>query len=82
MKERLTSWFWTTEVPVHEVTEKQATDKKASVTRDVQAISDVLDGERSTGDEISVSAQAGVQDVEALAKVWSKNHHILVCITC
>ncbi|AEO59759.1 hypothetical protein MYCTH_2308280 [Thermothelomyces thermophilus ATCC 42464] len=35
-------------------------------------------------DEISLGAQAGVQGVEALAKVWTKSHLILayVCIWC
>ena len=32
-------------------------------------------------DEISPDAQAGVQDVEALAKVWTRNHLILAYIT-
>lgn len=72
------AWARPTEAPVAEQevpTEKTATDKEATVANDTAA-SDAYDS-----DAISVNAQAGVQDVEAFAKVWTKRDLILAYVT-
>jgi len=49
------------------------TDKEVGVkNQDVSTDSDT--------DEISVDAQPGVQDIEAVTKVWSKTHLVLAYI--
>jgi hypothetical protein len=49
------------------------TDKEVEVkNQDVSTDSDT--------DEISVDAQPGVQDIEAVTKVWSKTHLVLAYI--
>lgn len=76
------AWARPTEAPVAEQeapTEKAATDKEAAVTGDAAAKSPVSDGDDS--DAISLNAQAGVQDVEAFAKVWTKRDLILAYVT-
>lgn len=80
MKQRIAAWLRPSEVSVVEtqVTEKHTTDKEANVTSN--SAQTASDGERDS-DEISLSAQAGVQDVEAFAKVWTKGHLILAYIT-
>ncbi|KXX78249.1 Siderophore iron transporter mirB [Madurella mycetomatis] len=71
-------WARPTEAPVAEQevpTEKTATDKEATVANGT-ATSDADDS-----DAISVNAQAGVQDVEAFAKVWTRRDLILAYVT-
>ncbi|KAK4154110.1 major facilitator superfamily domain-containing protein [Chaetomidium leptoderma] len=86
MKQRLVSWFRPSEVPGAEremPPAKVASDKEANVASDaVHAPSDAdhNDTDRDS-DEISLTAQAGVQDVEAFAKVWTRTHLILAYIT-
>lgn len=76
--QRFRAWVRQGETPAptveHDAAEKRATDKEANVACDAAAAP-------SDSDEISVNAQAGVQDVEALAKVWTKKHLILAYIT-
>ena len=60
---------------VEGVTEQSTgdTDKEVGVkNQDVSTDSDT--------DEISVDAQPGVQDIEAVTKVWSKTHLVLAYI--
>lgn len=60
---------------VEGVTERSTddTDKEVGVkNQDVSTDSDT--------DEISVDAQPGVQDIEAVTKVWSKTHLVLAYI--
>jgi hypothetical protein len=65
-------------VPEHQVPTEKVADKEANVTSD--AVHTASDADRDS-DEISVSAQAGVQDVEAFAKVWTKRDIALAYIT-
>jgi hypothetical protein len=74
-------WSRPTEAPVAErevPAEKTAADKEAAITND---------GAKTPGDDsydsdaISVNAQAGVQNVEAFAKVWTKRDLILAYVT-
>ncbi|KAK3933558.1 major facilitator superfamily domain-containing protein [Diplogelasinospora grovesii] len=70
-----------TEVPVvenHVSPEKTATDKEANVISNTSNTS--ADGERDS-DEVSLDAQAGVQNVEAMTKTWSRSHLILAYVT-
>ncbi|KAK4235380.1 siderophore iron transporter mirB [Achaetomium macrosporum] len=75
------SWLRPSEAPVAEQdppSEKAANDKEANLASN--AVNVAADTDRDS-DEISVNAQAGVQDVEAFAKVWTKTHLILAYIT-
>jgi hypothetical protein len=70
-----------TEAPVvenHVSPEKTATDKEANVISNTSNTS--ADGERDS-DEVSLDAQAGVQNVEAMTKTWSRSHLILAYVT-
>lgn len=81
MKGRLAALVRAREAPVVEEEmprEKAATDKEANVASDtLQTPSDV----DHDSDAISVDAQAGIQDVEALAKVWTKTSLIVAYVT-
>lgn len=72
--------FRTVDVPVAEneaATEERINDKEAAVANDiVQQPSSETDSE-----QISADAQAGVQAVEALTTVWTKNNLILAYVT-
>ncbi|KAL2151149.1 hypothetical protein VTH82DRAFT_6247 [Thermothelomyces myriococcoides] len=83
-KSDLLSWLRRTEAPIAEQDvspQKTATDKEAGTANDTALPAQNVDRD---SDEISLNAQAGVQDVEAFAKVWTKSHLILayVCIWC
>jgi hypothetical protein len=79
MKGRLGAWVSPAPVVEQEVPpEKLATDKEANVASD--AVHSPSDADRDS-DEISLDAQAGIQDVQALAKVWTKSHLILAYVT-
>ena len=81
MKGRVTAWLGPKEAPVVEQEvprEKVATDKEANITND--AVHSHSDTDRDS-DEISLNAQAGVQDAQAFAKVWSKKQLIMAYIT-
>ncbi len=73
--------FAHTEAPVVEdqqVNEKRSNDKEAAVQND--AVGTGSQDDRDS-DEISTDAQTGVQGVEALTKVWTRNDLILAYIT-
>ena len=81
MKGRLAAWVTPREAPVVEQEVppgKLAADKEANVASD--AVHTPADADRDS-DEISVDVQAGIQDVQALAKVWTKSHLILAYVT-
>jgi hypothetical protein len=81
MKERVTGWLGPKEAPVVEQEvprEKVANDKEANITND--GAHPPSDTDRDS-DEISLDAQAGVQNAQAFAKVWSKQQLILAYIT-
>ncbi|KAK3306075.1 major facilitator superfamily-domain-containing protein [Chaetomium strumarium] len=73
-------WLRPSEAPVAEQevpSEKAANDKEANHASNAV---NAADTDRDS-DEISVNAQAGVQDVEAFAKVWTKRDLILAYVT-
>jgi hypothetical protein len=81
MKERVTAWLGPKETFAVEQDvprEKVANDKEANITND--AVHPRSDTDRES-DEISLDAQAGVQNAQAFAKVWSKKQLILAYIT-
>lgn len=60
--------------------EKRATEKEAGETQmPVKTSTDIHD--ESDSDQISADAQTGVQAVEALTKVWTRNNLILAYVT-
>ncbi|SPQ24493.1 8b9da8dd-484c-481c-9aea-edac19bfe2b5 [Thermothielavioides terrestris] len=73
-------WLRPKEVPVaeQECRPVKAADKEANVAGG--ANNPAGDAEHDS-DEISVNAQAGVRDVEAFTKVWSKGHIVLAYVT-
>ncbi|EAQ83500.1 hypothetical protein CHGG_09904 [Chaetomium globosum CBS 148.51] len=81
MKGRLAALVRPREAPVVEQEvpgAKAATDKEANIVSDtLQSPSDI----DHDSDAISVGAQAGIQDVEALAKVWTKTSLIVAYVT-
>ncbi|KAL2130411.1 hypothetical protein VTI74DRAFT_6500 [Chaetomium olivicolor] len=80
MKERLAGWLGPKEAPVaeQELPKEKVADKEANIASN--AVNTTSDVDRDS-DNISFNAQAGVQDVEAFAKVWTKNHLILAYVT-
>jgi hypothetical protein len=73
-------WLRPSEAPVAEQevpSEKTANDKEANLASNAV---NAADTDRDS-DEISVNAQAGVQDVEAFAKVWTRRDLILAYVT-
>lgn len=60
-----------------EVDEKAASDKEANVVNTEGVKESVADD----SDAISLDAQRGVQDIEALTKVWTKQDIILAYVT-
>jgi len=73
-------WARNKEAPVveQEVSpQRTATDKEAHlVVNDADAIVNRSTADHDS-DEISLDAQVGIQDVQALAKVWTRSHLIM-----
>ncbi|KAJ4287132.1 MFS siderochrome iron transporter 1 [Collariella sp. IMI 366227] len=80
MKGRIASWLGPKEVPVveRETPHEKAGDNEANIASN--AVKTPSEAERES-DEISLNAQAGIQDIEAFAKVWTKRDLILAYIT-
>jgi hypothetical protein len=81
IKGRLAALVRPREAPVVEEDlprEKGATDKEAGIASDALRSPSDIDHD---SDAISVDAQAGIQDVEALAKVWTKTNLIVAYVT-
>lgn len=80
MKGRIAAWLGPKEVPVveQETPHEKAADKEANIASN--AVNTPSETERES-DEISLNVQAGIQDIEAFAKVWTKRDLILAYIT-
>lgn len=57
--------------------DKAGEDKEVNIDSD--AVHTTSDGDPDS-DDISVNAQAGVQDIEALTKVWTRSHLLLAYV--
>lgn len=89
MSSRLAGLFRPKEVPVVEqevLSEKTAVDEEANVISHARDDNTSPSVDKSTEtkcetDEILPDVQAGIQDVEALAKVWTRSSLIVAYIT-